>query len=86
MLYHFEFHGEAGWEAFGSGEGEGPDPIAGALADLTAVAGGTLPEGEYRCIAAMSSSPRWESVWLGADGRVLGGEDPEPPEGVERTR
>jgi hypothetical protein len=70
VLYHFEFLGESGWEAFGSGEGSGEDRVEAAMADLTAVAGGTLPEGEYRYIAALSESPRWESVWLGADGRV----------------
>jgi hypothetical protein len=70
MLYHVEFHGERCWEAFGSGEGSGDDAIAMALRDLTAVAGGTLPVGEYRCIAAMSGSARWETIWLGADGRI----------------
>jgi hypothetical protein len=70
VLYHFEFLGEVGWEAFGSGEGSGEDPLALALIDLTALAGGTLPEGEYRCIPALSESPRWESVWLGAGGRI----------------
>jgi hypothetical protein len=70
VLYHFEFHGDTGWEAFGSGECSGEEPIAVAMADLTAVAGGTLPEGEYRCISALSESPRWESIWLGADGAI----------------
>jgi hypothetical protein len=68
VLYHFEFRGEMGWEAFGSGEGSGTDPVGAAMADLTAVAGGTLPAGEYRFIAATSGNPRWGSVWLGADG------------------
>jgi hypothetical protein len=71
MLYHVEFHGESGWEAFGSGEGCGEDAIAMALTDLTAVAGGTLPVGEYRCIASTSGAARWETVWLGADGRIV---------------
>lgn len=71
MLYHIEFLGESGWEAFGSGEGSGEDRVALALSDMTSLAGGTLPEGEYRCIPALSESPRWESIWLGADGRVV---------------
>jgi hypothetical protein len=71
VLYHFEFRGEASWEAFGSGEGSGEEPIAAALADLTAVAGGTLPAGEYRCIPAISPDPRWQSVWLDRAGRVV---------------
>jgi hypothetical protein len=70
VLYHFKFHGENGWEAFGSGECSGEEPIAVAMADLAAVAGCTLPEGEYRCISATSASPRWESVWLGSAGRI----------------
>jgi hypothetical protein len=41
-----------------------------AMADLTAVAGGTLPEGEYPCISTLSESPRFESIWLGADERA----------------
>jgi hypothetical protein len=71
VLYHFEFHGETCWEPFGSGEGTGVDPIATAMVDLTAVCGDPLPDGEYRCIAATSESPRWESVWLGAGGRTI---------------
>jgi hypothetical protein len=71
MLYHVEFRGENGWEAFGSGEGSGEDPVGLAMADLTAVAGGTLPAGEYRCIAARSDSIHWETVWLDASGKIL---------------
>ena len=71
MLYHFEFHGEMCWEPFGSGEGSGEAPIALAMADLTAVSGGHLPEGEYRYIAATSGTPRWEFVWLGPEGPVM---------------
>jgi hypothetical protein len=69
-LYHFEFRGEAGWEAFGSGVGSGVDPTSAAMADLAEIAEGSLPDGEYRCISATSRSPRWESVWLGPDGRI----------------
>jgi hypothetical protein len=71
VLYHFEFRGEMGWEAFGSGEGSGTDPVGAAMADLTAVAGGTLPAGEYRFIAATAGTPRWGSVWFGAEGRIV---------------
>lgn len=65
VLYHFEFRGEGSWEAFGSGDGDGEEPIGAALA------GGTLPEGEYRCIAANQGTTRWESVWLDREGRIL---------------
>ena len=70
MLYHFEFHGEHAWEAFGSGEGAGPAAISEALGDLSVLAGGELPAGEYRVIAATSGAARWQSVWLTEDGRV----------------
>lgn len=78
MLYHVEFHGEIGWESFGSGEGSGEDAIEMALGDLTAVSGGTLPVGEYRCIASTSGSSRWETIWLAAAGRVVAIDDDEP--------
>ena len=71
MLYHFEYHREHAWEAFGSGEGSGPEALTLALTDLRGLAGGELPLGEYRCIAASSGSPRWESVWLHEDGKVV---------------
>jgi hypothetical protein len=79
MLDHVEFHGETCWEAFGSGEGSGDDAIAMALDDLTSVAGGTLPVGEYRCIGATSGSNNWETIWLGADGQIVASEDAEAP-------
>lgn len=69
MLFHFEFRCDGRWEAFGSGEGE--DPTAG-LADLIGLAGGSLPAGTYRCIAARSESARWDSLALGADGTITG--------------
>ena len=75
MLYHFEFRGKAGWEAFGSGEGSDEDRVAVALGDLTAVAGAILPAGEYRYIAAHSDCARWESIWVGDDGAVLSGDE-----------
>jgi hypothetical protein len=71
MLYHFEFLGERCWEAFGSGEGSGKNAIAMAIADLTAVAGGALPVGEWRCIAATSDDPRWQSLEIDTQGRIL---------------
>lgn len=71
VLYHFEFHGEHAWEAFGSGEGSGPEAVALALADLRRLAGGELPAGEYRCIAAGGASARWQSLWLGEGGRIM---------------
>jgi hypothetical protein len=85
VLYHFEFRAETCWEAFGSGQGSGEDPIATAMADLTAVAGGTLPGGEYRYIEARSDSPRWASVWLGADRRILAAGDIAEPERLRRA-
>jgi hypothetical protein len=71
VLYHFEFRGKHSWEAFGSGEGRGPEAVSLALADLRRLAEGTLPEGEYRCIAATSGAARWESLWLEEDGKIL---------------
>ena len=70
MLYHFEFRGEAGWEAVGSGDGAGAEPEVAALLDLMGLAGGCLPEGEYRCIAAISESTRWGSFRLGPGGEI----------------
>jgi hypothetical protein len=64
VLYHFEFRGVHAWEAFGSGEGSGPEAIALALADLRGLAGGELPAGEYRCIAASGGATSWESLWV----------------------
>jgi hypothetical protein len=75
VLYHFEFRGKAGWEAFGSGEGSGEDRVALALEDLAAVAGAILPAGEYRFIAARSDCARWELIWLGVHGAVLATEE-----------
>jgi hypothetical protein len=71
VLYHFEFHGEHAWEAFGSGEGSGAEPIALALADLRRLAGGELLAGEYRCIAASGGTARRESLRLGKGGRIM---------------
>jgi hypothetical protein len=69
VLFHFELRCNGRWEAFGSGEADGEDPAA-ALADLIGLAGGSLPAGTYRCIAARSESARWESLALGADGTI----------------
>ncbi len=81
MLYHFEFRGEQVWEAFGSGEGSGPEALTLALGDLLELAGGRLPAGEYRCIGATSAATRWDSLWLEEDGRVLLDPDPVPVAG-----
>jgi hypothetical protein len=69
VLFHFELRCNGRWEAFGSGEADGDDPVA-ALADLIGLAGGSLPAGTYRCIAARSESARWDSLALGADGTI----------------
>ena len=67
MLFHFEFRNDGRWETIGSGEGAGEEA---ALRELCALAGGTLPAGTYRCIAARSDSTRWESLSLAEDGTV----------------
>jgi hypothetical protein len=70
VLFHLEYHRQGRWEAFGSGEGRGEEASIEALRDLLRLAGGALPAGTYRCIAADSSSTRWESLRLDLDGRV----------------
>ena len=70
MLFHFELRCNGRWEAIGSGEGEGKDACLAALADLNGLAGGNLPVGSYRCIAATSAATRWEALRLGAEGEI----------------
>ncbi len=71
MLFHFEYRCNGRWEAIGSGEGRGEEDCAAALADLNALAGGSLPAGTYRCIAAISAATRWESLRLAPSGEVV---------------
>jgi hypothetical protein len=59
VLFHLQFAGPRGWEAFGSGEGSGESAMEKALEDLRALHGGTLPHGTYRLIAA-GREGRWE--------------------------
>jgi hypothetical protein len=70
VLFHFELRCNGRWEAIGSGEAEGKDACLAALADLNALAGGSLPSGSYRCIAATSAATRWEALRLGAEGEI----------------
>ena len=70
MLFHFELRCNGRWEAIGSGEGEGAEACLAALADLNALAGGGLPAGSYRCIAATSAATRWEALKLGTEGEI----------------
>lgn len=75
MLFHIEYRCQGRWEAFGSGEGEGSDAGVAALGDLKELAGGNLPVGTYRCIPANTGATRWESLALGADGRIVFADD-----------
>jgi hypothetical protein len=70
VLFHIEHRCNGRWEAFGSGEGGGDDASVAALADLRRLAGGRLPIGVYRCIPAMSSATRWETLRLDPDGEI----------------
>jgi hypothetical protein len=70
VLFHFEYRCQGRWEAIGSGEGADEDSSIVALGDLTRLAGGSLPAGRYRCIAATSAATRWDSLELGDDGRI----------------
>jgi hypothetical protein len=76
MLFHIEHRCGTRWEAFGSGEGgDGEKASTVALADLISLAGGSLPSGEYRMIAARSDSTRWDFLRLGAGGEITVGEE-----------
>lgn len=70
MLYHFEFRGQAGWEACGSGGGTGDDAVEMAVGDLQGLTFTELPPGEYRCIAATGQDARWIHFELGPDGAL----------------
>lgn len=63
----------------GSGEGEGIEAPAAALADLNELGGGALPVGVYRCIAAKTGSTYWEHLVIDPDGSIGFAED-EPVE------
>ena len=70
-IFHFQFHGEAGWETLGAGEGLGDDPIGGAIDDLRRLSGGTLPAGTYQMIESRSSASQWQTFEVAADGQIL---------------
>jgi hypothetical protein len=67
VLFHFEYLNDDRWETIGSGEG---GEEQGALLELSRLAGGALPQGIYRCIAARSESTHWETLRLTKDGKV----------------
>jgi hypothetical protein len=76
VLFHIEHRCGTRWEAFGSGEGgDGEEASTVALADLNSLAGGTLPSGEYRMIAARSDSTHWDFLQLGAGGEITAGDE-----------
>lgn len=71
MLFHFEFDGEHGWEAMGSGvSSRDDDLLATAVADLRSLHGGELPPGSYRYIEARSDS-HMSTFEIGRDGELL---------------
>jgi hypothetical protein len=70
VLFHFEIRCQGRWEAVGAGEGGARDSCVVALADLNALAGGSLPAGSYRCLAATSAATHWETLLLAADGQI----------------
>jgi hypothetical protein len=70
VLFHFEYRCQGRWEAIGSGAGEDEESSVVALEDLIGLAGGSLPVGRYRCIAATSAATRWDLLDLGDDGRI----------------
>jgi hypothetical protein len=70
VLFHFEIRCQGRWEAIGSGEGGVGDSPTAALADLNALAGGSLPTGSYRAVAAISAATRWEFLRLGPGGEI----------------
>jgi hypothetical protein len=73
-IFHFQVHGEYGWEALGAGLGDGEDPIAAALDELRDFYGGLLPGGEYRVIEARSANALWRTFEL-EDGPALFGKE-----------
>jgi hypothetical protein len=76
VLFHIEHRSEDRWEAFGSGEGgDGEEASSAALADLIALAGGSLPAGAYRAIPARGSSTRWDLLQLGPRGEIRVGDE-----------
>jgi hypothetical protein len=82
VLFHFEYRCQGRWEAIGSGEGgEGEQPSLAALEDLIGLAGGVLPFGRYRCIAATSAATRWDALELGPGGEISFAEGPPPAAG-----
>ncbi len=72
MIFHFQFNGSTGWEAMGSGEGAGEDPLATALDNLKSLHGGALPAGSYQYIAAAGSEARWRDFELGGEDELAG--------------
>lgn len=71
MIFHFQFSGERGWEAMGSGEGHGHDQLSMALEDLRSLHGGALPTGRYQYIEAVGANARWRAFELGDRGELL---------------
>jgi hypothetical protein len=72
VIIHFQFDGENGWEALGAGEGSSDDPLNGALDDIKALSGGSLPKGSYRSIDPRVAGASWQNFELDAEGQVVG--------------
>lgn len=64
--------GEAGrWEAIGTGDGAGRNPVRAALTDLKAIAEAELPVGVYRYLPAdRSFDSRWRYLTINKRGAV----------------
>jgi hypothetical protein len=71
VIFHFQFSGDRGWEAMGSGEGAGDDPLSTAIVDLQSLHGGMLPAGSYQYIQAIGGDARWQGFELGDEGELL---------------
>jgi hypothetical protein len=71
LIFHFQFSSDRGWEAMGSGEGGGNDPLPAAIQDLRVLHGGSLPAGSYQYIAAIGGEARWHAFELGEEGERI---------------
>ena len=74
VLYHFQHQSEYGgrWQAIGSGEGFGRDPVRDAFADLRSLADGDLPAGLYQYLPAgqRTLDARWRFLNVSKGGSV----------------
>ena len=72
-IFHFQFYGEAGWEALGAGSGEGEEAIRLALDELRGFCGGRLRPGRYAVIEARSEDAGWSVFELDDHREMAGG-------------